>query len=34
MVWEVMLTIYIIQCDKLKYYGLRGNVNNSYNSMW
>ena len=28
MVWEVMLTIYIILCDKLKYYGLRGNVNN------
>ena len=23
-----MLTIYIILCDKLKYYGLRGNVNN------
>ena len=34
MVWEVMLTIYIILCVKLKYYGLRGNVNNLYNSMW
>ena len=34
MVWEVMLTIYIILCDKLKYYGLRGSVNNLYNSMW
>ena len=26
-----MLTIYIILCDKLKYYGLRGNVYNLYN---
>ena len=34
MVWEVMLSIYIILCDKLKYYGLRGNVNYLYNSMW